>query len=184
MFTKSLHSAAEKVLPTIEAKTQKPWISARTLHYIDRRTAARHEHDKNAEAYLQRLIKASVKQDRTSWLIDLLRTGSWQEIRKLRKPVSHKQGRLKDEHGSLVSSEHRSDTMAKHFETVQWAVRPAAVIVDRPALFEELNMNTLSIQCEEVRQIMRKLHKRKAPGHDNLNPEFWIICADSDKIVQ
>ena len=83
MFTKSLQSAAEKTLPTLEAKAQKLWISARTLHYIDRRTAARHEHDKDTEAYLHRLIKASVKQDRTSWLIDLLKTGSWQEIRKL-----------------------------------------------------------------------------------------------------
>jgi hypothetical protein len=51
-------------------------------------------------------------------------------------------------------------------------------------LFEELPMNTSKIDGEEIRKALKKLHKNKAPGHDNLSPEFWVACADSDKIVQ
>ena len=32
--------------------------------------------------------------------------------------------------------------------------------------------------------VLKKLYQKKTPGHDNLNPEFWKVCANSTKIVQ
>jgi len=47
VFTELLRNTAEETLPEIKARAQRPWISARTLHYIDERTAARHTGDKH-----------------------------------------------------------------------------------------------------------------------------------------
>ena len=93
------------------------------------------------------------------------------------------QGRLQDQSGAFVSSEHRSETMAQHLERVQWAVRPASVVSALPPLYDELPMNLSPITKEEVWKILNKLHKNKAPGHDNLYPEFWKICCASKKIL-
>ena len=52
-----------------------------------------------------------------------------------------------------------------------------------PPLFTELPMNLSPITKEEVWRILNKLHKNKAPGHDNLHPEFWKICCASEKLL-
>ena len=67
-FTDLVHSIAQEELPKLTALPRKPWISARTLHYIDDRSKARTIRDYRLEASLNKLIKKSVKQDRKSWL--------------------------------------------------------------------------------------------------------------------
>ena len=67
-FTDLVHNIAQEELPKITATPSKPWISARTLHYIDDRSKARGVRDYKLEASLNKLIKKSVKQDRKSWL--------------------------------------------------------------------------------------------------------------------
>ena len=164
-------------------RLRKSWISAHTLHYIDDRSKARTIRDYRLEASLNKLIKKSVKQDRKSWLHKQLSGNNWSEIKKLRKGVPVQQGRLKDQSGHIVSSEHRSETMALHFEKIQWAVRPASAVSALPSLYEELPVNLNAITKEEVLRILKKLHKNKAPGHDNLHPEFWKICSTSEKLL-
>ena len=72
VFGELLRNTAEETLPEVKARSQRPWISARTLHYIDERTAARSAGDKHKEIHLHKLVKSSVKQDRTSWLFEFL----------------------------------------------------------------------------------------------------------------
>ena len=115
---------------------------------------------------------------------ELLASGSWQEVRKLHKPAAAKQGRLKNTEGIVINSSERADTFAKYLESVQWAVRPLATITHDPPLFDALPVDESNIMDEEICMVLKKLHQKKAPGHDNLNPEFWKVCANSTKIVQ
>ena len=66
------------------------------------------------------------QRDRTDWLGKLTIIGDWNAIPKLRKGFVPRQGRLKNMTGELVDSDMRADTLAKHLEQVQWAVRPVS----------------------------------------------------------
>ena len=182
-FNNAIDACAHEVLPTIELTANKPWISQRTLRYIHERNMCRKNSNIEGEKHLKKLIKHSVKQDRTSWLQSLLATGSWQEIRKLRKPAQNQQGRIKNNEGVIMDSQHRAEIMAQHLESVQWGIRPNTFLTDRPALFDQLPMNEDAISEQEVIEVLRKLHKGKAPGHDGLKPEFWKVCIHSEKIT-
>ena len=119
--------------------------------------------DKNyvLETSLNKLIKKSVRLDRKSWLQKQLSDNNWSEIKKLRKGSPAQQGRLQNQFGVSVSSEHRSETMAHHFETIQWAVRPSAAVSTLPPLHEELPVNINDISEEEVKT------GALIDGHDN-----------------
>ena len=111
--------------------------------------------------------------DRAEWLTELAQTGSWDGVRRLRKRPRLAQGRLKDSSGQLVSSEHRADTMAAYLETVQWAVRPAQDLPDRPPLGPELPVPLGDFLESEVKSVVRKLIDNKACGQDGLPAEYW-----------
>ena len=181
-FSEFMRQAAEEVLPIVKATARRPWISERTLRYIDERSQERAANNKVLEAQKHKLVKASVKQDRTSWLHELLASGSWQEVRKLHKPAAAKQGRLKNTEGIVINSSERADTFAKYLESVQWAVRPLATVTDAPPLFDALPVDESSIMDEEICMVLKKLHQKKAPGHDNLNPEFWKIMQTASRL--
>ena len=89
-FTQFMQQTACETLPQLKARSHRPWISDRTLRYIDERQEAKMALDRNLELQKHKLVKASVKQDRTSWLQQLLKSGSWQEIKKLHKPPAVK----------------------------------------------------------------------------------------------
>ena len=103
------------------SRPHKPRIRATTLKLLDQRIAARKVKDSDPEKSLTAAINASVKCDRTDWLNRLLCTGSWVEIRKLRKDARHKLGRLRDLCGQLVETDMRAETLAKFLEAKQWA---------------------------------------------------------------
>ena len=112
-----------------------------------------------------------------------MRFGSWQEIRKLHKPATIKQGRIKDSADRLVDSSQRAEVFADYLETVQWAVRPEAISTEDPARFEILPISEDIITEEEICSALQQLHLKKSAGHDGLSPEFWKVCANSKKIV-
>ena len=87
-------AAADKVLPISTIPPRHPWISQKTLALIEARALARMRSQFGIEQGLGKQIKASVKQDRSAWLDGLLASGDWNQIRKLRKGFSPKQGRL------------------------------------------------------------------------------------------
>ena len=76
-FTDAIKSSAHEVLPKVELTARRPWISARTLKYIRERNMARQLCNQDLEKTCHKLVKSSVKQDRTTWLHTLLATGSW-----------------------------------------------------------------------------------------------------------
>ena len=73
-----------------------------------------------------------MKKDRELWLQSLAESGSWADIKKLRKPPRPAQGRLEDIRGKLIESDQRAEAMAEYLEKIQWRVRPDAIITERP----------------------------------------------------
>ena len=61
------------------------------------------------------------KLDRTKFVDEMLADGSWEQVRKFRKAIRPKQGRLKNTQEELVDSDCWAHTMAKHFEELQKA---------------------------------------------------------------
>jgi hypothetical protein len=111
--------------------------------------------------------------DRSDWLNDLVSTGGWDAIRRLRKGFVKHQGRLRNTSGNLVSSEERSDTLGKYLQDVQWAVRPTSLLPPKPTLFERLPVNLDDITHDEVMHAGAKLRRKRAAGPDDFPPEFW-----------
>ena len=122
---------------------------------------------------MNKRIKQSVKVDRSAWLDDLLQHGRWDQVRRLRKGTVHKQGRIRDASGELVSSEARAETIAEYLEKVQWAVRPTTAATSSASLGPELPVNMGQITEAEIVKAAGKLRWGKASGTDDLPPEFW-----------
>ena len=131
--------SAVRCLHQTKRQARKPWISSRTLHLLEERDKARTSRNRHLEKMLHGQVKQSVKMDRSQWLDDLLRTGDWNEIRRLRKGHRPQSGRLKNADGNVVESDQRAETLANYFESVQWAPRatrePLHSTCDDPFLF-------------------------------------------------
>ena len=100
---------------------------------IEQRAQARISGDEVEKARLHREVKVWAKRDRTIWMEKMLEDGSWQSLKKIRRPKPPKRLKLRDHLGELVECSKWADTMARHLETVQWKVRPCGII-DGPSL--------------------------------------------------
>lgn len=114
----AMQAAAEDTLPELCSKPSRPWISHRTLELIDDRASSRPRRDGVAEARLNRMIKASARKDRRTWLDELVQSGDFSAVRKLWAGPSRSQGRMKNQSGILVESDERAEAMATHLESV------------------------------------------------------------------
>ena len=100
----SFQQNAERCLHQTKRQAHKPWISSRTLHILEERDRARTSRNPHLEL-LHGQVKQSVKMDRSQWLDDLLKTGDWNEIRRLHKGHRTQSGRLKNVDGKIVESD-------------------------------------------------------------------------------
>jgi len=180
----NLHSNAQRMvdafrkaeathLPTETFVARRPWISQDTLDLIRQRNQARITGAHAHETDLNKAIRRSAKADRRKWLDEMLQTGDWSQVRRLRKGVKPHQGRLKDSMGQLVSSDERAETFAKHLEHVQWAVRPVTLAPERPPLDNVLPVKLDAIDHDEVCRAAQRLKKGRAAGLDGVPAEFW-----------
>ena len=111
-FCESVESAVKQHVPVQKHRANKPWIGTATLDLLDQRRAARETNNWALERQLRLKIKKSAKSDRARWLEDLVASGDWGAIKKLRKGKAVKQGRLKNAGGELAFSEDRASTLA------------------------------------------------------------------------
>ena len=175
---KSAFYAAERSLPDLPPKPNKPWIRPHTLTLIRLREVARSGGDYGEEKRMHKEVRRSVRIDRTCWIDACLAEGTWRAIKNFRRPRPTRQGRLRDEKDELVSSEHRADTMAGYLEKVQWCVRPAG-LVDGPALG-----SPLPVKPEEIKVAVRKLRNEKAAGPDAIPAEYWKAVIEDDVVLE
>ena len=159
-------------LPDVQHIARKPWISQTTLELLEKRTAARLSCDRIAEREIQKAIRKAAKQDKGNWLDEVVADGSWRGIKRLRKPLAAKQGRMKNKDGELVYSSERADAMAEFLETTQWRVRSATTVQNQTSS-NPLPVRLDAFSLDEVRRILRNLNNNnnnKVPGPDGIAP--------------
>ncbi len=144
------------------------------MQNIERRNHARRDQNHELERDLNKQIRQSAKVDRGLWLSSMLHDGSWSNVRKLRKPQTWKQGRLRNLQGELALNTERAETMAEYLERVQWSVRFAELVPEAAELFSEaLPIEESPFRPDELRLVLRHLANRKDCGDDNIAAEFW-----------
>ena len=170
---KEAFASASSTLPKERSRPNHPWISQTTLALIEARGEARASHDHAKEQRLHKQIRSAAKRDRAEWLNRIASTGSWEDVRRLRKKKRPLQGRLRNVDGELVSSDNRAETMASYLKRVQWAVRPCTAVPERPALGPALPVSLSPIFAQEVDCAVNKLKDGKSFGEDGVPAEFW-----------
>ena len=160
----SMHAAAESSLPARKAEPKRPWIRDGTLALIAARNAAREDRERALETRLNKQIRKSARADRGAWILGIISSGSWADIKKLKKQQAMRidSRRLRDAEGKWVESQNRAETFAAHLETVQWAVRPMNTLVERPNIGGELPISSSAVTATEVREAVRALKLKRA----------------------
>lgn len=176
-----MDTVSQVILPSVAFR---PWISAATLELIQERHEARAQASTQRERLLHKKVKASAKRNREQWLNDLASTGSWRDVRLLRRHKQQvaNQGRLKDSAGVFVDTEQRAETLAVYLERVQWAVRPCSVSENLPDLGPTLEVVTSEITHNELEKAVRKLGLNRAMGPDRIPAELWKAILSSSEI--
>ena len=161
-------------LPLASVARNRPWISQRTLHMIESRNSLRIRGDHAAEKEMNQNIRRSARTDRKAWLLDNLRTGTWDSIRRLRSGFQPKRGRMQDSAGAAVSTEQRANTLASYYATTQWQVRFAELVpIQTGQLGPHLPVALTPFRQEELCKVLRKLNKGKAGGIDDVPTDLW-----------
>ena len=155
-ISNAFRDAAESCLPRRAKVAKRPWISTNTLELLEKRDVARTRGDTTGERSLSKQIKHSVADDREIWLNQLLQSGDWGEIRKLRQKKSQNYGRLCNSKGEIVDSDMHAETLATYFESVQWGKKaPGADCM--PAEFWRAICCTSSPACRWAAALCNKI---------------------------
>ena len=83
---KDAFKVADSEVPERAAKPNKPWIRNATMELIQWRASARLANDEEIVRRLHKLVRRSVKEDRSAWIDEALADGSWTAIKKFRMP--------------------------------------------------------------------------------------------------
>ena len=114
-----LHEAASKQEIPSKSIPLRPWISSHTLRLIDERNEARLAKNFTREEFTNKLIKLQARVDRREFLLRMLDDGNWDEIKKLRKGMRFKSGRIRNLDGELVDRSEKAETLAQYFMKIQ-----------------------------------------------------------------
>eukprot|EP00973_Karenia_brevis_P027540 3798806-Karenia_brevis.AAC.1 len=76
-INEAMHRAVNQCVPSISTRAHRPWISYQTLQLIAQRNEARHKKRYGEEKNLNCQIKRAAREDRPSWLNDMVAFGSW-----------------------------------------------------------------------------------------------------------
>ena len=163
-FCQTLHMAASETIPDKGVRARRPWIQEKTLELIASRNDARKRRDRTMEVSLNSDIRRSARLDRVRWMERIINSGSWSEIKRLKKlrKVKLDGRRLNNSQGVQVDSRERADTFAAHLETVQWAVRPMNSFEERPPIDAPLPICTQTISLEELKKAVRQMKNNRA----------------------
>jgi hypothetical protein len=182
-ITAALHAAAWAAIPLREISATRPWISAATLDAIQTRNMARSQGKWMLERSMHRQIKKSAQRDRRRWLNEMIDTGDWRNLQKLKRVGQVSPARLQDARGNFVSSEQRAETLAEYLERVQWRPPPKPEDLDLGPSPGDLPMSNGDFTLNEVTRVLKKLRRGKASGADNVPPDFWSTLRNSTEAV-
>ena len=178
-----------------ESRTgKKSWMSEQTIkliqEYLDQADGITSEAERRSK---RKEIAKSKKHDVRENTINRMKgialsSNAWQTMKSLRvgyKPHTYSRKTKQGEHISLCNIAEES---AQHLAKEQWGVKDSQAweAIPKTRLFvEELNIRDDKINLLEVKGVIKKFKKRKAPGPDGLSTELfkqlnnenmWIIC--------
>ena len=143
----------QKLIPKIEIKKEKPWITQHIILLIEERKQYRKANDFSKEKQISNMIKKQVRLDRQKWLNDILQSGTWDAINKFRKVNKKKQMQaiLKNADGEDVAMKEQAEEMAVHLEKKQWHRRSGCGGLKKDKLFRnELDIDMTDISMIEL----------------------------------
>ena len=135
------------------------------------------------------LRKLSEKDKKQYW-IEELNKGEWAEIKLTKKGFVPKYTKIKHEDGTIATSAERPEVLADYFEKTQWGNKISAetraghekvkefrnnLLFDTPA-----DIRTGDYALPELRRIIKKMKKGKAPGPDNIPMDLFKIMDDGN----
>ena len=95
-------------------------------------------------------------------------------MRKLSRPLQHKQGRQRDLSRALVDSTERAETLAEYLEKVHWSEQFTEILVRSTRMFDTvLVMNLNAFNVAELQVAIANFKRNKASGGDAIPMEFW-----------
>ena len=186
--------SAHNVLPPISRRRNRPWLSDESLEVLDRKKAARLAGDM-AEARRQRnIFKAKAKRDLQVWYNEIAESAEeaagrgrlrevYQAIRTMQgKSIAQKVVSITKPDGSSCScSGEELECWCQHFAPSlnQHSAIPCEDL-DNLAVsgITDIDISVNPPSFEEVKEQVIKLQNRKAPGSDEIYPEFLKGAVD------
>ena len=130
------------------------------------------------EQHFSKLKKQQAKIDRREFSLKMLEDGNQDEVKKLRKGVHLKSGRLRNMNGEIMDKKDKAETLAEYFAKIQWQIKfPDCLPEIPPKLPVELPINLNPFSNEEFDMVLKNFKKNKAPGEDAIPIEFWVFLA-------
>ena len=132
-------------------------------------------------------LRKSKKLDRREHIIktishELDARDRWMGIRQLKKEFTPQPYHRKDKDGKHVPRHQIAEESAQYLANKQWG-RPEEVFTDFPTdkiVTQSKTYNTQDITLEEIKTVLKKCKRRKAPGPDEMPMEIILEMTDSN----
>jgi len=166
---------ASKMVSKKQAIKREFEISDDTKNLIKDRQKARNVYDWEEVKRHTKLIRKSVRNDRTNQLISNLEECLWYDIKKAKTCFLPNHVKLRKSDGNIARSNERPEVLAEHFGNKQWGIDEERIRQKKlTRIFDYVSeINCEHITIEERFIILKKVKNAKCPGPDGIPLEFY-----------
>ena len=201
-WTEKLNHAAENTLDRKPPKEQKPWITEEINELFNERQTAKDNHNQDESKRITKIIKKELRKEKRKYIHttidkDLDIKERWLGIRRLRTPYKPTPYYRKDKQGKNITFAQQAEAAADYLATEQWGT-PELPINVHPKMRNNINnyhqskrkinknpptYNNNRITLEELKEIIKRLKRNKAPGPDGITAEIYKAIAEDEEII-
>ena len=158
---------------------------------MKRKKAIEHQNAEDFES-LNQDFKKQKRRDRTEQILETLDKDldcrdQWMGIKRLKEQYQPNPYHRKTKEGTHIKKEERAKEAAKYLSKEQWGINEEikqqqqreGIRKDR-IIEENENYNTQEITLQELKQIIKKFKRRKAPGPDEIPMEIFKEMDDEN----
>ena len=191
-FAETIKEALKNNVPEAAKKAKRAWLTANTMELVEHRKALAEAGLIEDARNLDKMVKASAREDKKEWVEQGLKDKFWEPIKAITRKSSPQVVTLKDPTGPEQGATGRgkpAEMYAKHLEKVQWGKGEAEEEADPgewagpPIGGGQSRVNTEEITMEELDRAFRSVKNGKAPGIDGLPAEAWLALGEAKGIL-